>query len=125
MLTIRSWQPLHGVSAEALCAEFHKPLPRKHAHLLALRGRAPRVMAEQDEGKRAAVQQAMETGRRYVQSCQYGHTTSSELKAQFRAADEQVLGPIRSLLGLGEASAVYSAAAPLPRTWPPFSPGWA
>ena len=72
------------------------------------------LTAEQDEGKRAAVQQAMETGRRYVQSCQYGQTTSPELAAQFRAADEQVLGPIRSLLGLGEASAVYSAAAPLP-----------
>ena len=37
------------------------------------------LTAEQDEGKRAAVQQAMETGRRYVQSCQYGHTTSPEL----------------------------------------------
>ena len=56
----------------------------------------------------------METGRRYVQSCQYGQMTSLDLAARFRAADEQVLGPIRSLLGLGEASAVYSAAAPLP-----------
>ncbi len=72
------------------------------------------LTTEQDEGKRAAVQQAMETGRRYVQSCQYGHTTSPELAAQFRAADEHVLGPVRSLLGLGEASTVYSAAAPLP-----------
>jgi long-chain acyl-CoA synthetase len=72
------------------------------------------LTAEQDEGKRAAVQQAMETGRRYVQSCQYGQTTSPDLAARFRVADEQVLGPIRSLLGLGEASSVYSAAAPLP-----------
>jgi long-chain acyl-CoA synthetase len=72
------------------------------------------LAAEQDEGKRAAVAQAMETGRRYVQSCQYGQTTSPDLAARFRAADEQVLGPIRSLLGLGEASSVYSAAAPLP-----------
>ena len=72
------------------------------------------LTAEQDEGKRVAVAQAMETGRRYVQSCQYGQTTSPELEARFRAADEQVLGPIRSLLGLGEASSVYSAAAPLP-----------
>ena len=72
------------------------------------------LTAEQDEGKQAAVAQAMETGRRYVQSCQYGQTTSPDLAARFRAADEQVLGPIRSLLGLGEASSVYSAAAPLP-----------
>ncbi len=72
------------------------------------------LTADQDEGKRAAVQQAMETGRRYVESCQYGQATPPELAAQFRAADEQVLGPIRSLLGLGEASSVISAAAPLP-----------
>jgi long-subunit acyl-CoA synthetase (AMP-forming) len=49
-----------------------------------------------------------------VDSCQHGHTTSAELAAQFRTADEQVLGPIRGLLGLGEASPVSSAAAPLP-----------
>jgi len=49
-----------------------------------------------------------------VESCQYGRTTSPELAAQFRAADERVLGPIRGLLGLGEASSVSSGAAPLP-----------
>jgi long-chain acyl-CoA synthetase len=70
--------------------------------------------AEQDEAKQAAVRQAMDIGRRYVASCQYGHTTSPGLAAQFRAADERVLGPIRGLLGLGEASSVSSAAAPLP-----------
>ncbi len=72
------------------------------------------LTAEQDEGRRAAVQQAMEIGRCYVESCQYGHTTTPELEAQFRVSDEKVLGPIRSLLGLGEASSVSSAAAPLP-----------
>ena len=72
------------------------------------------LAAEPDEGKQAAVRQAMDAGRRYVESGQYGQTTSPELAAQFRVADEQVLGPIRGLLGLGEASAVYSAAAPLP-----------
>jgi long-chain acyl-CoA synthetase len=70
--------------------------------------------AEPDEAKRAAARQAMDIGRRYVASCQYGHATSPELAAQFRAADERVLGPIRGLLGLGEASSVSSAAAPLP-----------
>jgi long-chain acyl-CoA synthetase len=72
------------------------------------------LAAEQDEGKRAAVAEAMDIGRAYVQSCQYGQVTPPELAAQFRAADEQVLGPIRGLLGLGEAVAVFSAAAPLP-----------
>ena len=72
------------------------------------------LAAEQDEGRRAAVAQAMDIGYRYIQSCQYGQATPPELGAQFRVADEQVLGPIRGLLGLGEAVSVFSAAAPLP-----------
>jgi len=56
----------------------------------------------------------METGREYVMSCQYGHTTSDELAARFAAADDAVLRPIKSLLGLDEAVTVVSAAAPLP-----------
>jgi long-chain acyl-CoA synthetase len=58
--------------------------------------------------------QAMDTGRRYVHSCQYGQATPPEPAAQYRAADEQVLRPVRGLLGLGEAVSVFSAAAPLP-----------
>ena len=72
------------------------------------------LTVEQDEAKRAAVRRAMDTGRRYVESCQYGQATPPELEAQFQAADEKVLGPIRGLLGLGEARSVVSAAAPLP-----------
>ena len=72
------------------------------------------LAAEQDAGRKAAVEQAMAAGRRYVESCQYGHTTPPELAEQFRVADEQVLAPIRALLGLGEAATVSSAAAPLP-----------
>ncbi len=69
---------------------------------------------EQDEEKRAAVTQAMETGRRYVESCQYGHTTPPELEREFQAADAAVLAPIRGLLGLDRAEITTSAAAPLP-----------
>jgi long-chain acyl-CoA synthetase len=69
---------------------------------------------EQDEGKRAAVAQAMDTGRRYVESCQYGQVTSPELAREFQAADAAVLAPIRGLLGLDQADLVSSAAAPLP-----------
>ena len=72
------------------------------------------LAAEQDETRRAAVLGAMDTGRRYVASCQFGQTTPPELAEAFRAANEQVLGPIRALLGLGEAVHVSSAAAPLP-----------
>ena len=69
---------------------------------------------EQDEAKRAAVAKAMDTGRRYVQACQYGHTMPPGLEDEFAAADAAVLAPIRGLLGLGEAEIVSSAAAPLP-----------
>ena len=72
------------------------------------------MMAEQNEGRRAAVQRAMDVGRRYVDSCQYGHVTSPELEAEFRVADERVLAPIRGLLGFGEATSFSSGAAPLP-----------
>jgi long-chain acyl-CoA synthetase len=69
---------------------------------------------EQDEGKRAAAAKAMDTGRRYVEACQYGRTMPPGLESEFAAADAAVLAPIRGLLGLGEAEVVSSAAAPLP-----------
>jgi long-chain acyl-CoA synthetase len=72
------------------------------------------LAAEQDEARRAAVASAMATGLRYVRSLQYGQATSDELAREFAAADEAVLRPIRSLLGLGQAEVVVSAAAPLP-----------
>ncbi len=72
------------------------------------------LAAEPDETRKAAVLAAMDTGRRYVASCQFGQTTPPELTEAFRAANEQVLGPIRALLGLGDAEHVSSAAAPLP-----------
>ena len=72
------------------------------------------LAAEQDDARRAAVAAAMETGLRYVQSCQYGQSTPDELAAAFASAEQSVLRPIRSLLGLGQAEIVVSAAAPLP-----------
>jgi long-chain acyl-CoA synthetase len=72
------------------------------------------LAAEQDPARRAAVAAAMDTGLRYVQSCQYGQSTPPELAAEFAAAEQSVLLPIRSLLGLADAEIVVSAAAPLP-----------
>ncbi len=72
------------------------------------------LTAEQDESRKAAVAAAMETGRRYVRSCEFGQTTSAELEAEFAAAEASVLGLIKSLLGLADATVVVSAAAPLP-----------
>jgi long-chain acyl-CoA synthetase len=72
------------------------------------------LAAEQNPERRAAVAAAMDVGLRYVESCQFGRTTPDQLAAEFRQADQTVLGPIRALLGLGEAEVVTSAAAPLP-----------
>ncbi len=72
------------------------------------------LAGEQDEARRSAVAAAMATGLEYVRSCQYGQTTSPELAASYAVAEEQILHPIRSLLGLGEAEIVVSGAAPLP-----------
>jgi long-chain acyl-CoA synthetase len=69
---------------------------------------------EQDQSKREAVARAMETGRRYVESHQFGRSAPPGLDEEFARADQAALGPIRSLLGLGEATVVTSAAAPLP-----------
>jgi long-chain acyl-CoA synthetase len=68
---------------------------------------------EQDESRRAAVAAAMDTGERYVRSCQFGEQTSGELAAEFATAQGQVLRPIKSLLGLDAAEVVMSGAAPL------------
>jgi long-chain acyl-CoA synthetase len=72
------------------------------------------LAGEQDDARRAAVMKAMDTGRRYVESSQYGREMPPGLPEEFQAADEQVLGPIRALLGLSDAEVVSSAAAPLP-----------
>jgi long-chain acyl-CoA synthetase len=72
------------------------------------------LAGEQDESRKAAVAAAMAAGLEYVRSREYGQTTSPALAERFAAADEQVLRPIRSLLGLGEADIVVSGAAPLP-----------
>ena len=72
------------------------------------------LAGEQDEARKAAVAAAMATGLEYVRSSQYGETTTPELAERFAAAEEQVLGPIRSLLGMGETEIVVSGAAPLP-----------
>jgi long-chain acyl-CoA synthetase len=72
------------------------------------------MAAEQDETKRAAVARAMDAGRAYVEGSQFGCQVTPEVAEAFERADAEVLGPIRSLLGLGKAVTTLSAAAPLP-----------
>jgi long-chain acyl-CoA synthetase len=77
-------------------------------------GIGARLAAETDPARKSAVAAAMDTGLRYVESTQYGRQTPPGLATAFGRAEEQVLKPIRSLLGLGQAELVMSAAAPLP-----------
>ncbi len=72
------------------------------------------MAAEQDEAKKAAVRQAMAAGQAYVESCQFGREPAPAVIEAFERAEAEVLGPIRSLLGLGQAVLTLSAAAPLP-----------
>ncbi|HEY3734241.1 MAG TPA: long-chain fatty acid--CoA ligase [Streptosporangiaceae bacterium] len=67
-----------------------------------------------DPDQKAAAEKAMDVGRRYVESCQFGQTMPAGLAEEFKQADETVLKPIRSLLGLGDTVRASSAAAPLP-----------
>jgi long-chain acyl-CoA synthetase len=69
---------------------------------------------EQDEAKKAALASAMEAGRAYVEDYQFGRQVTPDVAGAFERADAEMLGPIRSLLGLGKAEVTLSAAAPLP-----------
>lgn len=69
---------------------------------------------ETDETKKAAVASAMATGLEYVESLQYGNTTSPELQARFDAVNAAVLTPMKAMLGLDRVEWAGSASAPMP-----------
>ncbi len=69
---------------------------------------------ETDEAKKEAVASAMAVGLEYVESLQYGNTTSPELQAKFDAVDAAVLTPMKSMLGLDRVVWAGSASAPMP-----------
>ena len=77
-------------------------------------GLGARLAAEPDEAKRNAVAAAMAVGLEYVEAQQAGSTPSAELTARFAQVDEQVLTPMRTLLGLDRVEWATSAAAPMP-----------
>ena len=69
---------------------------------------------EQDAAKKTAIEGAMRVGTEYVESQQFGHTTSPELQARYDAVNEAVLGPIKAMLGLDQVIWAASASAPMP-----------
>ncbi|HEX7740707.1 MAG TPA: long-chain fatty acid--CoA ligase [Marmoricola sp.] len=72
------------------------------------------LAAETDEAKKAGIAQAMATGLEYVESQQYGSTTSPDLQARFDAVDAAVLTPMKAMLGLDRVEWAGSASAPMP-----------
>jgi long-chain acyl-CoA synthetase len=72
------------------------------------------LAGEQDQAKKAAVEQALEAGRRYVASQEYGNAADPAAAEAFERADAAVLTPMRALLGLDRVGQASSAAAPLP-----------
>lgn len=85
----------------------------------------PRVWEKLQEGLTAALEAAPpdqhravaaagETAREYLEAGQYGRTRSAELEQRFAAADEQVLAPVRALVGLDRCTSYITAAAPMP-----------
>ena len=69
---------------------------------------------ETDEAKKQAVADAMAVGLEYVESQQFGSTTSPELQARFDAVDAAVLTPMKAMLGLDRVTWAGSASAPMP-----------
>jgi long-chain acyl-CoA synthetase len=67
-----------------------------------------------DEFNTAEVQAALDTGRRYVTSCQSGSVTPAGLLEEFLRADAQILSGLRSRAGLDRLVWAASAAAPMP-----------
>lgn len=72
------------------------------------------LAAETDEAKKQAVADAMAIGLEYVESLQYGNTTSPELQAKFDAVNAAVLTPMKAMLGLDRVAWAGSASAPMP-----------
>jgi long-chain acyl-CoA synthetase len=77
-------------------------------------GIAGLLAMETDKAKKQAVTDAMAVGLEYVESLQFGSTTSPELQARYDAADAAVLTPMKAMLGLDRVDWAGSASAPMP-----------
>jgi long-subunit acyl-CoA synthetase (AMP-forming) len=71
------------------------------------------IAAEADEAKREATVAAIEIGRRRARARTDGGAPT-ELEAEWKRADEQVLSTIRSMLGLDQVESFVVGAAPTP-----------
>ncbi|MDA8370756.1 MAG: AMP-dependent synthetase/ligase [Nocardiopsaceae bacterium] len=66
------------------------------------------------EEQRTAIEAAAQVAREYLEAGQYGRTREADLEKRFARVDEEVLRPIRGLVGLDRAQDCITAAAPMP-----------
>ncbi|ASU83646.1 long-chain fatty acid--CoA ligase [Nocardiopsis gilva YIM 90087] len=79
-----------------------------------LQARLSAALAAAPGEQRTAIESAAEVARAYVEGGQYGRTRTPELEKRFARVDEEVLAPIRALIGLDRAEACIVGAAPMP-----------
>ncbi|MGW4664707.1 AMP-dependent synthetase/ligase [Streptosporangium sandarakinum] len=72
------------------------------------------LLVSQPEEQQRAVREAMAAGLAHMEAGQYGGTPSPEVRAAYERADAGLLSVIRSMIGLGDAAWLGSAAAPMP-----------
>jgi len=77
-------------------------------------GLSAKLAADPDPGSRALVERAMAAALAWVEAQEVGGAMTPEVEDAYRAADEQVLGSLRALLGLDRVAWAGSAAAPMP-----------
>jgi long-chain acyl-CoA synthetase len=77
-------------------------------------GLSAKLAADPDPDNRARVERAMAAALAWVEAQEVGGTMTAEIEDAYRAAEEQVLGFLKALLGLDRVTWAGSAAAPMP-----------
>ncbi len=72
------------------------------------------IAAEQDPGRKAGVEKAIEIGLKKIELEQAGEEVPEELAAAYAQADEQVFSKMRERLGFDQVESVNVGAAPTP-----------
>jgi long-chain acyl-CoA synthetase len=77
-------------------------------------GLSARLAADPNPDNVTMVQNAMAAGLAWVEAQEVGRTMTPEIEAAYQAAEEQILGLLKLLLGLDRVTWAGSAAAPMP-----------
>ena len=77
-------------------------------------GLSAKLAADPDPDNVTMVQNAMAAGLAWVEAQEVGREMTPEIEAAYQAAEEQILGLLKLLLGLDQVTWAGSAAAPMP-----------